>query len=255
MESSSLILSCFAGTTERSEYSLFPPFPSNDARPRQASQHVGSVPVQQLISINFTLGNESILTVDLRLHPRPVQRIDNQQSHAGTNPQALRSYQQTQQDPKDGPKDRAHVSPSMLSPSVVMHRTANDCPGLALTTDEYLLPGPSRQYTFALVPSILHTLSARGRLTAAQPRPCMAAGRMMVDESFIARLAKKRWLLKPRRDGLRARKDFYTTSRPHLKNFMPYRPVASLSPEALLFPVPYFELRSLANQTRRPTIV
>lgn len=98
----------------------------------------------------------------------------------------------------------------MFSPSVVIHRTANDCLGLTLTIDENFLLGPSRQYTLALVPSILHTLSVRGRLAAAQPRPCMAAGRMKVEESFIARLGRKRWVLRPKWAGSRANGRFYT---------------------------------------------
>lgn len=79
-----------------------------------------------------------------------------------------------------------------------MHRTANDCPGLALAIDGYLLLGPSRQYTFALVPSILHTLFARVRLAAAQTKPWMAAGRMMVEDNFIVRFVRKRCLIKPK---------------------------------------------------------
>jgi len=97
----------------------------------------------------------------------------------------------------------------MLSPSVVMHCTANDCPGLALATDEYLLLGPSRQYTFALVPSILHTLFAFGRLTAMQSKPWMAAGRMMVDDNFIVRLTKKRWVINQKWVRMRAKEGCY----------------------------------------------
>lgn len=120
-----LILPCFADTTKRSEHSLLPLFLQKMLALAKHLNMLGAFLPKNSSVYMFhptSLEKKSALR-NVRLHPRSVQRIDNQQSHAGTNPQVLRSYQRGFR--KIQRILRAHVSPSMLSPSVVIHRTAN----------------------------------------------------------------------------------------------------------------------------------